>query len=325
MKFIGVMSIFAVLLAGCGPEGAPRGEELVCNVAQKPWTSPQHPSGSELVTEHYRIFTTVSSNHALLCSMPAFMEASYRNYLSLTGLADRELSEKLVVYLMSAREEWASLTKQIVGSQSNLYLSIEAGGYCYQGVCVFWDLGGYTTLSVAAHEGLHQFLSKRLADQLPMWVEEGLCTTAEGYEFYGGRVLFTPGRNVFRFSHLRWALINGPWLPASKLIGMDAGDVVGGVSETALAYYGQLWILMQFIQSSPAYREGLHRLMADAQAGKFHEELGMSAQELARLRAGGRSYNRSIGPKIFEHYITADLTKFDREYLQYAKNQAKLK
>ena len=40
-----------------------------------------------------------------------------------------------------------------------------------------WDMGGIGTLGTASHEGLHQFLACRMKDHLPMWVEEGLCTT----------------------------------------------------------------------------------------------------------------------------------------------------
>jgi len=314
-----VLLLLSAAISGCGqPPPADDAVRLVPTAAYEPWSTPYGP-GRQISTEHYQIFTT-SPNRNLVENLPGFMEASYRNYLRLTRLSDKRLEEPFVFYVMGTRQEWAEMTRQAVPVQTDVYLSIEAGGYAFGGACVLWDLGGYSTLSVAAHEGMHLFLQRRLADQLPMWAEEGLCVMAEAYETYKDMLRFTRDRNAARFSHLRWALVQDSWLTAEKLLSMDAGDALGGLTEPALAYYGQLWAMMVFMQSRPEYSTGLHMLIADAEAGRLHQALGVSSESLQALRSRGKDYNRTVGAALFRHYITQDLGKFESQYLQFAKS-----
>jgi hypothetical protein len=284
---------------------------------RQPWTT-GHSSGHVITTRHYRLYTT-SKNRTLVTYMPGFMEAAYANYLALTGLTPRGEASPMPIYLMASREEWAALTTKVVGAQANIYLSISAGGYCYKGVCVFWDIGGLGTMAVASHEGLHQFFSHQLADQLPLWLEEGLCVTAEGYDITGENVHFTLDRNTSRFNHLRTAIVQDCWIDLRQLLPMDAGDVVGGDRENTLGYYGQLWALVQFIRSDPRYSAGLARLLADAQAGRLHEAIAVPASALKTLRRRGRIYNRTVAEPLFAYYISKDIDSFNREYYAFAK------
>jgi hypothetical protein len=218
------------------------------------------------------------------------------------------------IYLLGTREEWASLTKVLLGPAADKFLQIQNGGYCHEGVCVFWQLRGLAMLQVAAHEGLHQFLHQRLADQLPMWLEEGLCTQAEAHELQGGRVAFDPGRNLSRRGDLEGAIMRGFWVPLAELLPMDAGDAVGSSEQKAVGYYGQLWGLVRFLRSEAVYSAGLDRLLADAEAGRLHTALGVPAAALAELRARGRDYNKAVSLQLFRHYITGDLPAFEKRY-----------
>ena len=296
---------------------------MATQVARSPW--PTGPTGgSELATAHYRIFTT-ATNPALVTYMPGFLEAAYRNYLAITGLADRTGTAPMPVYLMGSRREWVSLTMSVVGEKAaGPYLGIQAGGYCYQGVCVFWDIGVLGTFSVASHEGLHQFLHHRLQDRLPMWLEEGLCTVAEGYDLVDDAVTFTPRRNTFRFTDLRAALVQARFLPLQELLTMDSGEAVGNTQEQAVGYYGQLWALLQFIRSNPTYAAGMQRLLADAQSGRLNQALGVSATDLAALRNQGRRYNKAVSLPLFRSYIAQDLAGFEKDYKAFATQLARL-
>jgi len=207
-------------------------------------------------------------------------------------------------------------------------LSIRAGGFYYPsaegGACIFWNLGGTGVLSVASHEGLHQFLANRMDNPLPMWLEEGLCTIAEGYYIRSGRVFFTPERNDSRFGSLRAAAVNDRWIPLAKLLRMDAGDAVGNPRMPAVEYYAQLWALVQFLQSRPDLHKKLRSLLTDAEAGAFPKALRMRPADFARLRRAGRLYNRTMGPKLFAHYISDDLDRFQQDFRQYAHRLARL-
>jgi len=139
----------------------------------------------------------------------------------------------------------------LVGENLEIYLSIEAGGYCYRDTCVFWDVGGVETLRLAAHEGFHQFLGSHNA-HLPMWLEEGLAVCCEGMDLRDNGVVFEPERNILRMDSLRTSLINRHIIPVEQLVSMDAGDAVKNARPgAALEYYGQLWALSLYLQSSP--------------------------------------------------------------------------
>lgn len=325
MRRYGIFPLVALLLAaGCG-DGEPIAQKhsmsLSTSVAREPWSG-SHSGGVQLATPHYRIYTT-SSNPQLLSTAPGFMEAAYRRYADLTGLYPAG-GDPMAVYVMSNRQEWAALTRQVVGPRAPVYLQIEAGGYCYQGVGVFWDIGGLGTLSVAAHEGLHQFLFHNLTHHLPVWAEEGLCTVMEGYEIQDRTVTFTPQRNIGRFSNLRAAMVRGDWIPLQRLLRMDPGEATTGATERAVGYYGQLWALLSFINSSDRYRPGLERMLSDAAAGRIDRAVDVPPQARRGLTAGGRRYNRLMGERLFRAYISDDLDGFEREYHAYAERVAGL-
>jgi hypothetical protein len=283
-----------------------------------------------LLTTHYRIYTT-ASRPEILSYLPGFMEAAHDNYVGLTGLAGPAAPSgggkdaRMPIYMMGTRQEWSALTRSIVGEQWNVYSSIQAGGYCYQGVCVFWDMGGVGSLSVASHEGMHQFLGQRLKDHLPMWLEEALAAMSEGYQIDGQSVRFTPDQNASRFNDLRKALVNDWWIGLDKLLPMDGGDAVRlGSPERTVGYYGQVWALGVFLRSDPAYAAGRTRMLADAAAGRFHQALKLPADNLTRLYRRGPAYNHVLSARLFRHYIAADLPAFERRYKDFARKLVRL-
>jgi hypothetical protein len=314
-------------LTGCEtPETTikPTSYPLVINAEDRPWNTP-HSKGQLLVTNHYRIYTTIR-RRPLRTYLPGLMEASYSRYLDLTGLSDRPQNKLMPMYVMATRAEWAALTTSKLGKHAGPVLSITAGGYCYQGVCVLWDIGPRSTLSVAAHEGLHQFFSHRLIQSLPMWFEEGICVLAEGYQLHKGTLTFTPKNNPGRITALRNAIVNRHWIKTAKLLPMDAGDAIGtGISEKAVGYYGQVWALAMFIRSVPEYNAGMQRMVADAENGQIHLAMGLTADALRKLKRHGRAYNKTVSTPLFKHYISDNIEAFETEYLTFARKLAGLK
>lgn len=311
-------------IGGCREPAGTGGTSLTASVQVRPWTGESF-NGRELTSTHYRIYTTTTAPE-MVRYLPGFMEAAYTNYLSLTGLPDRPVPEPMPIYMMGTRQEWAALTRSVVGPQAELYLSIQCGGYCYRGVCVFWDMGGLHALSVAAHEGLHQFFAHRLKHQLPMWLEEGFCVLAEGYQIDRQTVRFTPRRNAARFNDLRNAIVHDRWIPLAELLPMDAGDAIQKFrfAEYVVGYYGQLWALAEFLRSDPYYRPRLARMLADAEAARFHEAMKLAPTVYGQLRQRGRLYNRMVAAPLFKHYIDGDLDRFERRYKAFARQLARL-
>ena len=148
MSRIVVFCIFAATFTGLGCDAQPIeparvAGSLETTLRSRPW---RQPAGVELSSNHYRIFTTANSS-GVSKYLPGFMEVSRRHYLQLTGLADEPSDELMAIYLMATRQEWDALTRHAVGKSIN----ISAGGFCFKGVCFFWDIGINSTLSVAAH------------------------------------------------------------------------------------------------------------------------------------------------------------------------------
>jgi hypothetical protein len=329
MKIRTILILLAAGLAltGCEnpkPTAKPTKYPIVIPAEDRPWNT-THSKGKLLVSNHYRIYTTIR-RPPLVEYLPGLMEASYGQYLTLTGLKDRPQAKRMPMYVMATRPEWAALTTARLGKQAKIVLSITAGGYCYDGVCVLWDIGLRATLSVAAHEGLHQFFSHRLTQSLPMWLEEGICVLAEGYNLHKGSLVFTPKKNPGRITALRNAIVNRHWIDTAQLLPMDAGDAVGtGRTEKAVGFYGQVWALSMFIRSVPKYNEGMQRMIADAENGRMHVGLGLTADALKKLKRYGRAYNRTVSTPLFKHYICDDIEAFNAEYLAYARKLAGLK
>jgi len=318
-----VVLLSVLILGSCqAPTPIERGAPLVTKVTRTAWNSPGS-TGELLRTKHYRIYTT-ATRPEVARYLPAFMEAAHQNYLVLTGLDDPPGNEPLTIYMMATREEWALLTENVIEMGREKYLAIEAGGYFHNGVCVFWDIGGNATFSVAAHEGLHQFLASQLTDPLPTWLEEGLCVSAEGHQIHANRVLFTPNRNSLRLAALRRAITQGHWLSLSKLLTTDPGEIVAQGTRKSVSYYSQLWALSVFIRTHPTYSVGLRRLVRDAQLGRIARTLGIVPSEMLRLAASPRIYNRALGERFVRQYISEDLEELGREYLAFANKLAAL-
>jgi hypothetical protein len=273
----------------------------------------KYPGGiGELhASAHYRIFTS-TDNRRLLASLPGFLEAAHANYIELTGLPDNQ-REAMDVYMLATREQWASLTRWIFGDGAPA-LGISAGGYSYKGVGVYWDLHRRATLSIAAHEGLHQFLHHRVRHRLPLCIEEGLATNAEGFHIRGDNVVFIPGHNPSRSVALRNSIVEGRWTPVRKLLPMNASNYMDKGQDYALGWYGQVWALMLFLRTDEAYRPGLTRMLSDSENGRFHEVIGVPNHALIDLQKRRAIYNRTVSEKLFTHYIDADLDAFEARY-----------
>ncbi|MCY2929068.1 MAG: hypothetical protein NTV86_06160 [Planctomycetota bacterium] len=320
---IAITALAAFLTAGCtAPSEAPSQSSysLAADSRREPWTG-KDVSGDHVVTAHYSIYLTTRQPY-LREHVAGFMEAAHRNHLELSGLAEKPLPKPMDVYLMSTRNEWADLTQAHMGARSEPYMHIQAGGYMAEGVCVFWDIGALSTLRIASHEGLHQLFYHRLRQRLPVWLEEGLCTQAEGFQIRDAAVEFNPADNPDRFSSVREALTAGTWIPVRELLTMDVGQAVNGRIGSAVQYYGQLWALVLFLRSHPNTLDGVQQLLADAEAGQLHLAAGVSQALMTAQRT--RQVNQAVSARLFEHYIAKDLDRFDLAYAAFARRLVRL-
>lgn len=311
---IGLIVFSVGALSGCGGQANPNTHALATSASSESWDF-GGVQGIKLTTAHYVIYTT-SADRRLTTRLPDFMEKANRQYLQLTGLGEAPLPQRMPMYVLGSRQQWAAMTQRVTGPQAPVYLTIQNGGYCYEGTCVFWDLGFFGTYGIAAHEGLHQFLSYRLKDHIPAWTEEGLSCLAEAFQVQDHMAPLDPAANTLRQADLRRELADSRWIPLSVLLSGDAADFTGARSAD---YYAQLWALLMYIRSQDAARAGLERMIADAAAGKLRGNLHVPEQIGA-----GRGFVRLISQPAFEKYIDPDVKRFEFQYRLYARKLAKL-
>jgi len=337
MRSTALVILFGLTCSGCRPSGGghdgrrrplrvddlPPGKSLAVRSDRRPWRYPLGV-GQVITTSHYRIFAS-ADNPVLMTCLPGFLEAAHEHYQKLTGLAPEPSAKPLEVYMLSSRQEWTHLTTHIVG-QDAPHLSIVAGGYCHKGVGIYWDLRNRATLSIAAHEGLHQFLHHRMRHRLPLSIEEGLAVSAEGFHIRADEntVVFVPDHNPGRYDTLRRALVNRRWIPARRLLPMTAGDTIAGMTEDTLAWYAQVWALAMFLRTSEDYRKGFARLLSEAQSGRLHTAMNVPKDAYEELMQRGGHYTRTVALPVFRHYITADLDTFERRYVAFSRRLAAL-
>lgn len=261
-----------------------------------------------------------------------------------------EQTRPLEVYLFAERSQWLSFTRTTLGKQSEPYTRITRGGYAWGGRAVLMDMSerGLTgaeadaaTLTIAAHEGWHQYTQRTFKQPLPVWLEEGLATVMEGLvdqstghahirSAHGGS---WPPANPQRLEDLAKATRNGRLLSLEALLSASPTGLLSGMardgSPNATAsleidqYYAQTWALALWLMAEPkdadpvgpagdrpSHRAALTELLVDAQAGRMSLRVA-DAIGTDRGRAG---LAQAQGPAVFLAYFGHDLDAHDRAY-----------
>ena len=243
-------------------------------LSREAWSFDGH-AGAIIRTPFYRLYTT-ETDPDLLLQAPVFLEAALARYRSaITPLPEPPL--KLDTFLMGTREEWATLTRQVMGPQAPAYLLIQRGGFSSGGRALLWSIGPHDTLSIAAHEGWHQYTQRAFRGALPVWAEEGLATYMEGFlpDPAGPlRPVFAGWANVERFDQLRAAAQRGSLLSLEELLAADPQTLIERSTDTTLTYYAQVWALAHFLMEGDGgrMRRGLEMMVDDAAQGRLRRD-----------------------------------------------------
>lgn len=300
---------------GLLPPGAPTASvEQIESV--EAWSYNNTP-GRLIRTPHYRVFTT-QADTVLNGRVPMFLEAALTQYRTgITG-AEHPLPEpdlKMDTFILRSRGDWALLTREMTGPMAPLYLRIPRGGFAFQGKALLFDIGSRDTLSIAAHEGWHQYTQRSFVQGLPVWLEEGVATYMEGHRWggrSGGDVAFLPWSNIERFDQLRRSHAQGELLSLEKLLESTPQDILGsGTSQQALVYYAQVWALTHFLNEGAGgrYAAGLQAVLTDAAQGTMDRRLMSTLGP-----QGARVLSLRRGPGVFVAYFNANLAEASKEY-----------
>lgn len=279
-------------------------------------------SGVLLHTPHYRIFAT-ETDPLIIDRIPRFMESALTHYQrALThgpsGTTLPEPTIKLETYILQSRAQWQELTRQLLGTQAEPFLSIQRGGYAWGGKAVFFDIGERDTFTIAAHEGWHQYTQRTFKQPLPGWIEEGVATYMEGHIWDEiGRAEFRPWANTERFEELRLVVGAKRLLPLERLLETSpTGMLETERGADAPAYYAQVWALTHFLASGDR-APSLSKMLRDAAAGTLDRTI-IDAQENS-ARAQRSSLSLRHGSAAFIAYFGDDFERTSALYEQFVQ------
>ena len=304
----GGILLIGLLAAGCtSARSGPAFE-----ATRQPWVF-QGAEGIEITTDHFDIYTTVDDPQ-LLDYLPAFLEAVYRQYSSLLPpLPDS--GERMQTYLFATKHQWLAFTRREFPQRYDTYSRIQVGGFAAGAVCVVQNIQPRIyTLSVIAHEGMHQYFAAHFDERIPAWLNEGLATYCEGFEVIGGKPVFGPKQNSVRRNALREMLAGDGLMPLKDLLATDAGKViVNSRGQQTRTYYAQAWALTVFLRHGARgrYADRFEALLADVASGE------MSTRAQAARIASPDPASLSFGESVFHAYITDDLPRFETELREF--------
>ena len=268
--------------------------------------------GQLLTTDHFEIYTTIR-DEPLREALPLFLESAYRLYSDLLPPLDAD-NLRMQTYLFSTRLEWDGFVRERFPRRYPVYRLIQSGGFAEGRMCVVYYLRRAYTLSIIAHEGMHQYFASHFEIKIPPWLNEGLATYCEGFDFRNDLPVFLPRQNTFRLNPLRRALTTDGVIPLRQILATDAGKVVReGQRGLTSAYYAQVWALTVFLRHGGhgEYAGGFAEMLEDIRNGSLHTKA-----RAARL-ATGEPGRVSLGEAVFRAYITHDLDAFERQYREY--------
>ena len=283
-------------------------------LSDEPWSFGE-VKGNVIRTEHYRVYTT-ERNSVIKSRMLMFVEYALAHYRTALGPLPSP-PQRLDTYLMDNRPQWERLTQRLMGDQANELTRIQRGGYAFNGIGVYYDLGLFDTLAIAAHEGWHQYTQRTFKDPLPSWLEEGVAVYMEGHRWSGGAPAFIPWANLERFDQLRKAASRDAIMPLSKIVSSKPQDFLGEGDSSLLDFYAHVWALTHFLNSGEGakYAPRFRALLDDCIKGGQRRTIAAGLSERAAINALA---TRS-GPAVFQAYFNDDLDAAGREFDSFVK------
>ena len=317
------LSPLLVLLFLCAAGCASTRSELTgpsdpARVRVEPWRF-EGKLAKKLVTPHYLIYTTVDDAE-IVASVGQLMEGALTQYRRLAP-AVAPTGEPMECFLFQSRHQWATFTRGKTGADAAIYLQINRGGYTVGDWYVAYFIGDVGTLSVAAHEGWHQYVARHFESRLPPFLEEGLaCMFEEVYWGEGRRARSGPlprwnfARNRSRMLGLRNAVEADRLIPLTELASMHAGQVVDQPGEQIEAFYAESWAFAKFLWDGEGgrHRPALRRILTDAAAGTLFP--GNNSR-----KTDGGLWDPDSARPLLEHYLGGDLEAVDVAFQKYAR------
>lgn len=266
----------------------------------------------KITTPHYVIKTTIDDEE-LITRLPQIMEGALAQYRKLApGVPASD--KPMQCFVFADRNQWAQFTEAETGDDAKVYLRINRGGYAVRDWFVSYYIGDRETLSVAAHEGFHQYIGRHYKRRPPPFLEEGLSTLFEYIEWENDLPRWRWEVNPNRLNGLERSVNQNLTMPLTELISMHAGQVVSKQLWKVETFYAQAWAFARFLADGQngRYRPALAKMLADLASNR------VPIEGFQRLDPPGMWNPKSARP-LLEHYLGKSLDEVDREYQAYMK------
>jgi hypothetical protein len=316
-KSVALLIALAFFATGCmTPQQAQfHGPSAPAAVHTEPWTYGTD-QGVLVHTDHYDIYTTISDPDVRR-RIADVMEGALGEYQRIAPGVPLS-SRPMQCFVFGNRQEWTEFTVRHTGGAAAIYLSIGRGGYTVGDWYAGYYLGSTAaTVSLAAHEGWHQFASRNFKGRLPPFLEEGIATMFEDLRWENDLPQWNLTLNRSRLQSLRDAVEGNYVFSLSELSQKHAGNVVAGSSNKTQAFYGQSWAFAAFLWGAEdaKYRPALRRLLSDVADGTVYDPTG--AHQNSQL-----PWNPAGVKPMLEHYLGMNLDQIDAEYQKYIRKVA---
>ena len=278
--------------------------------------------GVQLISEHYRIYTTIN-NQEVRRRFPAFMESALRQYRTTFGPLD-DVPKKLIMYIMQDRRQWKNLSRQLLPQYAPLLEMIERGGFATNGIAILffidWGSQSKDTMTIAAHEGWHQYMQATFECPLPAWLDEGIATYLEGHRTTMGIQQFEPASNSARLDILKASMTSGQVIPLRQIMNESPQTFLQSGQKGVLLYYAQTWTLIHYLMQHPIYRKGLEQILLDAQSGVLTDRLKRRLSSMTLTTRLPRS--TTLGHAMVQEYLDPAFDQFEAGYWRFTRQQA---
>jgi hypothetical protein len=267
-----------------------------------------------VVTPHYVINTTIEDD-VFIASLGQLMEGALEQYHRFAPGVPLS-REPMACHVFASRSQWAGFTKGSAGTDAEVYLQINRGGYTAGDKYVAYFIGDVGTWSVAAHEGWHQFVARHFKRRPPPFLEEGLACMFEDLTWDDALPRWDLSANHTRVNGVKRTLEHNAMIPLDQLCTMHAGQVVNTGPARIEAFYAESWAFARFLWdgNDRKYRPALQALLNDLATGE------PTAVSLAGVSEAG--WDPKSARPLLEHYLGKDLSEIEREYLFYLHHVA---
>jgi len=193
----------------------------------------------ETASEHVRLIAP-SASVVFRAQLLRVLEASTRRFATQIPGGPEPVIE---VHLYESESAWREAVAARLPAGMHLGRGMRRGALTIGGVSYLFDIGGHDALRLAAHEAWHAWAQRGLHDRLPLWLDEALATRAEGLYLPpgGGNLIFDPGANPTRRSHLRRLIDSGRLGSLADYLHSDPARLTDS-AHALNEYYARAWV-----------------------------------------------------------------------------------